>query len=87
MWIGIAAAQNSTGERQIVGAESSRPAANVDHHVQRERLERHPPGQRRAGQCEIQHLASGHLQPAPKNVCTTQDAQTSTAPPPMALQK
>src|SRR5271154_6041663 len=29
MWIGIAAAQKRTGERQIVGADNSRPAANV----------------------------------------------------------
>ena len=29
MWIGTAAAQNMIGDRQIVGAENSKPAANV----------------------------------------------------------
>ncbi len=86
MWIGIATAQNRIGERQIVGADNSRPAANVTITFSAKASNGTP--QVSAGRVNADTESRDRpFQPAPRNVCTTQEAQTSTAPPPIALQK
>ena len=89
MWIGIAAAQNISGERHIVGADSSRPAMKVIITFSAKASNGTP--QVSAGRVKARYSISRPAifqpPPLPRNVWTTQDAQTSTAPPPIALQK
>jgi len=89
MWIGTAAAQNMMGDRQIVGAENSKPAANVTitFSARASNGTPHVRAGRQRARNNTSDLSRSAIQAPPKNVWTSQAAHTRTAPPPIALQK